>query len=403
MSQSISPLKRLFKDKEQNAKNKDKLAKYLEKITEQTSNNCRLVDGINYVNFDECKEPVMSLEESEPYLSVYYKYEGDFIVREIKHEPILSKKSLRYTVFPILYKEIWDNYKTQQELNWSVNEIDLSKDVDDWTNKLSENDRIFIMYVLAFFASADGIVNANIKQNIIDHLTIKEAECAYSEQFRMENVHGEMYSLMIETFIKDQILKNKLINSIKTMPAMRKKVAWCERWIKSDKTIAHKMFAFSIVEGIFFSGSFASIFWLKTREGNLMEGLRASNTFIARDEAMHVQLTQLIFKEFTNRLKQEVVHEMIKEAVLIEDEFINEALRCNLIGMNSALMSQYIKYVSDTLLVQFDYEKLYNVENPFEFMNRIGVYLKDNFFERRATSYGNAIAKVKNFATDKEI
>ena len=200
------------------------------------------------------------------------------------------------------------------------------------------------MYVLAFFASADGIVNANIKKNLIDVVRIKEAECAYGKQFEMENAHGEMYSLMLDTFVKDETLKKKLIEAIKTMPSIKRKAQWCKKWIDSDKTYAHKLVAFAIVEGIFFSGSFASIFWLKTRPGSIMPGLRKSNKFIARDENKHVDLASLLNALLKNRLKESVIYEMFDEAIVIEEEFINASLPCRLLGMNAALMSQYIKY-----------------------------------------------------------
>lgn len=270
----------------------------------------------------------------------------------------------------------------------------MAKDVAHWENSLSNDDRLFIMSVLAYFASGDGIVNANIKQNLIDVVKIKEAECAYGKQFEMENAHGEMYSLMLDTFVKDPVLKQKLINSIKTMSGIKKKTEWCEKWINSDKTYAHKLVAFAIVEGIFFSGSFASIFWLKTRPGSIMPGLRKSNKFIARDENLHVELACLLYSLLTNRLKESVIHEILKEAIDIEIEFINESLPCRLLGMNANLMSQYIKYCADRLLVQLNYHKLYNATNPFEYMKKIDTFCKENFFENRADGYSDS--KINN-------
>ena len=363
------------------------------KLNEKTGENAfnilnDLNDMVFFSDTMETKEEPTELEDTEPYLPSYRKYCDDFINKDIVIEPILSKTSSRFAVHPIVFEKIWDLYKLQLQNNWTVEEVDLAKDVDDWEHLLNHNDRIFLMHVLAFFASADGIVNANIKENIIDHITIKEAECAYSKQFEMENAHGEMYSLMIDTYIgKNGVLKNKLFNSIKTMPAMKKKTEWCMKWIKSDKPFCHKMLAFAIVEGIFFSGSFASIFWLKLRKGNPMVGLIKSNQFIARDEAIHVKLAVAIYELLKNRIKQSVVNEMIKEAVEIEKEFINYALKCDMIGMSSKLMSTYIEYVSDQLLVQFGYNKLYNVDNPLEYMNKIGMNDKVNFFEARNTAY----------------
>lgn len=345
------------------------------------------------IAFIEPEKKTQTVEETEPYLPAYQQHQHDF-QSTISFEPILSLTSQRYTVYPIKYPTIWTNYKSQLIVNWVVEEVDLSTDVDHWNTKLDNNDRKFIMHVLAFFATADGIVNANIKQNLIDVVTIKEAECAYGKQFEMENAHGEMYSLMLDTFIKDPKLKDQLINSIETMQSVKKKANWCKKWIDSDKTYAHKLIAFAIVEGVFFSGSFASIFWLKTRSGSIMPGLRKSNKFIARDESRHVELACNLYELLTNRLKEQVVFEIFKEAIEIEDEFINESLPCRLIGMNSVLMSQYIKYVADRLLFQLGYNKLYNVTNPFEYMNKIDVYCKENFFESRNDEYNDS--KINN-------
>ncbi|MEM3062062.1 MAG: ribonucleotide-diphosphate reductase subunit beta [Nitrososphaerota archaeon] len=329
-------------------------------------------------------------EDDNSYLIAYYRYRDDFIGTTIEEEPILSSKSSRYTVYPIQYPRVWKNYKDQLKLNWFVEEVDLAKDLNDWETKLDDDDRRFIMHILAFFAAADGIVNANIKKNLIDVVKIKEAECAYGKQFEMENAHGEMYSLMLETFVKDDNLKNNLINSIKTMPSVRKKAIWCRKWIDSDKTYAHKLVAFAIVEGIFFSGSFASIFWIKTRPGSLMKGLRKSNKFIARDENKHVELACILYSLLRNKLKENVVFAIIEEAVEIESEFIRSALPCPLLGMNAELMVQYVKYVADRLLVQLGYQKKYKVENPFEFMKKIDTFVKSNFFEERNDSYTQA-------------
>ena len=329
-------------------------------------------------------------EVLEEYLKAYHKYVDDFIDPIIVDEPILSSSSERYTIYPVKYKDVWNNYKNQLKLHWVVEEVDLSKDILHWMNDLNPSDRFFIMHVLAFFASSDGIVNANIKKNLIDVVKIMEAQCAYGKQFDMENTHGEMYSLMIDTFVKDEDLKDKLFRSISTMPSIKKKAEWCKKWIDSDKTYAHKLVAFAIVEGIFFSGSFASIFWLKTRPGSLMPGLRKSNKFISRDEYKHVELAYILFRLLKNKLKESVVYEILDEAVKIEDEFINVSLPCKLIGMNANLMSQYIKYCADRLLVELGYRKKYNVENPFEYMKKIDTFCKENFFEGRNDAYTDA-------------
>lgn len=342
---------------------------------------------IIFETYDDTKEIVLS---EEYYLVAYNKYNTDFSNEQIKIEPILSETSAQDTIFPIKYNTVWQNYKTQKSLHWVAEEIDMSKDYEHWTQKLSKNDRKFIMHVLAFFAASDGIVNANIKKNLIDLIKIKEAECAYGTQFAMENIHGEMYSIMLDLFISNDKLKQNLINSVKTMPPIIKKAQWAKKWIDCDKTFAHKLVAFAIVEGVFFSGSFASIFWLKTRPGSIMPGLIKSNKFIARDEAQHVELACIIYSLLTNRLKESIVYEIMEEAILIEEEFINSSLPCKLLGMNAELMTQYIKYTADRILVQLGYNKKYNVTNPFEYMKKIDTFVKANFFEERNDSYSNS-------------
>ncbi|BCS83274.1 ribonucleotide reductase small subunit [Cotonvirus japonicus] len=360
--------------------------------------NTKNQTNIKFIEIAKTLETDNTIEDTEPYLPSYSKYVDDFENGLIEIEPILSITSERYTVYPIVYSKVYENYKDQLKLNWTVEEIDLAGDVNDWNNILSENDKIFLMHTLAFFASADGIVNANIKNNLIDVVKIKEAECAYGKQFEMENVHGEMYSLMLTTFVKDDFTRNNLVNAIKTMPSIKKKADWCKKWIDSDKTYAHKLVAFAIVEGVFFSGSFASIFWLKTRDVAVMQGLILSNKFIARDENKHVELACILYSLLKNRLLESVVYEIIDEAVNIENEFINDSLPCRLLGMNSKLMSQYIKYVADRLLVELGYNKKYNVENPFDFMQKIDVFVKANFFEARNDAYSNAnIGNVREF------
>ena len=324
----------------------------------------------------------------------YIKYRNDFENEVIVSEPILSDESERFTVYPINHWTIWAIYKNMLACNWGVEEVDLSKDINQWENILEESDKRFIMNVLAFFAAFDGIVNCNIKQNLIDVVKIKEAECAYGKQFEMENVHGEMYSLMLDTFVKDDVLKENLINSIETMPTIKAKAQWCKKWIESDKSYAHKLVAFAIVEGVFFSGAFASIFWLKSRPGNLMPGLIKSNRFIARDEALHVDLACAMYALLKNRLKQEIVFEIMEEAVEIEIAFIIESLPERLLAINSDLMTQHIKMCADRLLVQLGYEKLYRAEKCLDFMDKIDVYCKVNFFESRNDEYADS--KINN-------
>ncbi len=322
-------------------------------------------------------------------MEAYHRYSDDFI-KPIQNEPLFEEENRRYSVFPIKYQGIWAIHVEMNSVHWTVEEIDLSKDLRDWVEKLSDDDRTFLKHVLAFFASADGIVNANISENVFRKIVVKEAECAFGKQYDMENVHGHMYSLLLDVLITDLEEKDRLFRSIETMPCIAKKADWCERWINSDKPYSHKLVAFAVVEGVFFSGSFASIFWLKTRPGSVMPGLRKSNKFIARDESLHVKLACEIFSLLLNHPRQEIVHQIIDEAVLIEDEFINEALKCRLLGMNSILMSQYIRYCADRLMVQLGYEKKYNVEMPLEYMKKIDSFCKTNQFEHREDNYSDA-------------
>lgn len=377
----------------------DELLNNIENIKSEETNDLSIIK--NTISFlPETAEEKMT---NEKYLESYYKYSHDFSDSSIVEEDILSEKNKRYTIFPIQYQTVWKNYKTQLKNNWVVEEVDLSKDIFDWNNKLSDDDRLFLMYVLAFFAIADGLVNSNIQENLINAVTIKEAECAYGKQQEMENAHGEQYSLLVDTYIKDQTLKNNIFNSIKTMHSIKRKAEWCKKWINSDKTYAHKLVAFAIVEGVFFSGSFASIFWLKTRAGRIMPGLRKANRFIARDEATHVALAVTLYGLLHNKLKESIVYEIIDEAVTIEDEFINDSLPCKLLGMNSLLMTQYIKYVSDRLLVQLGYNKKYLVSNPFDFMNKIDTYVKNNMFEDRTDTYQDSKIDNPRKSSDFEI
>jgi ribonucleoside-diphosphate reductase subunit M2 len=323
------------------------------------------------------------------YLESYKKYQDDFSSSTILPETILSGENFRYTIFPIAqeYRAIWDLYKKQISAFWVAEEIDLSKDINHW-KLLDEGEKHFLKYVLAFFAASDGIVNTNLRERFCNDIKIKEAECFYTFQEAIENIHGEMYSILLDTFIHDKKESELMINAIQTIPCIKKKAIWCEKWIGSEKTFAHRVIAFAIVEGVFFSGSFASIFWLKNRD--IMPGLIGSNTFIARDEGMHVEFACILYSLLKNRLKYDVVKEIMMEAVSIEKEFINIAIPCRMLGMNSQLMSQYIEYTADRLMNMLGYKKIYRSENPFEFMEKIDVDIKSNFFERRANSYQNA-------------
>jgi len=302
-------------------------------------------------------------------------------------ELLLSEEEKRFTLFPIRHMGIWAEYKKQQAAHWTAEEIDLSKDINDW-EKLNKDEQHFIKNVLAFFAGSDGIVNLNLLERFTNDVQILEAKVAYTYQAMMENVHSEMYSLLIETYIKDDKEKNILFNAIEHIPCIKKKAEWALKWIGSTKSFAHRLVAFAVVEGIFFSGSFCSIFWLKER--NLMPGLTSSNEFIARDEGMHCEFACLLYSMLSKKLDLETVHSIFKEAVDIEKEFIIDSLPCNLIGMNSVLMGEYIEYVADVWIERLGYPKIYKARNPFHFMEAISLEGKTNFFENRPTQYQKA-------------
>ena len=303
-------------------------------------------------------------------------------------EVIFKENPDRFVLFPIKYNDIWEMYKKAIGSIWTVEEIDLSKDHRDW-NTLSEDEKHFIENILAFFAGSDGIVLENLGQRFCNDIQIPEARCFYGFQIAMENIHSEMYSLLIDTLISDNTKKNKLFNAIHEVPSIKKKANWAYKWIEDRKSnYATRLIAFAAVEGIFFSGAFCSIFWLKKR--GIMAGLSASNELISRDEALHTEFAVLIYSYLKNKLTSEEVNSIIKEAVDIEKEFIIDSIPCKLIGMNSDLMSQYIEFVADRLLVQLGYDKLYNSSNPFEFMEMISLEGKTNFFEKRVTEYSKA-------------
>jgi len=309
-------------------------------------------------------------------------------------EELLTETKNRFVIYPIKYDKIWKMFKTAESSFWTAEEIDLGKDIDDW-NKLSDNERYFIKNILAFFAASDGIVNENLAGRFYNEVAIPEAKAFYGFQIAMEIIHSEMYSLMIDTFIKDTDEKGNLFNAMDTIPCIRKKADWALKWIEDKDTIfAKRLIAFAVVEGIFFSGAFCSIFWLKER--GLMPGLCTSNEFISRDEGLHCEFAVLLYSMIKNRLSQQDVFDLINESVNIEIEFITESIPCNLLGMNALLMEEYIKFVADRLLVQLGYEKLYNAKNPFPFMDRISLEHKTNFFENRESNYSKAKVGQKN-------
>lgn len=303
-------------------------------------------------------------------------------------EPILEDNPNRFVLFPIEHDDIWKFYKDSEASFWTAEEIDLSQDLTDWENKLNDDERFFIKHVLAFFAASDGIVNENLAENFVAEVQYTEAKFFYGFQIMMENIHSETYSLLIDTYIKDNKEKDYLFNAIETFPPVRKKADWALRWIENG-SFAERIVAFAAVEGIFFSGSFCSIFWLKKR--GLMPGLTFSNELISRDEGMHMDFACLLYNNhIVNKLSKEKVTKIITDAVDIEKEFVTESLPVRLIGMNSDLMNQYIEFVADRLLGELGCEKVFNSTNPFDFMDMISLQGKTNFFEKRVAEYQKA-------------
>jgi ribonucleoside-diphosphate reductase beta chain len=301
-------------------------------------------------------------------------------------EPILKENPNRFVLFPIQNDEVWQMYKKAEASFWTAEEIDLSQDLKDWEN-LNDGERHFISHVLAFFAASDGIVNENLAVNFMNEVQIPEARCFYGFQIMMENIHSETYSLLIDTYVKKQSEKDHLFNALETVPAVGKKGEWALKWIESEN-FAERLIAFAAVEGIFFSGSFCSIFWMKKR--GLMPGLTFSNELISRDEGLHCDFACLLYKMLVNKLPEERVQEIIRDAVTIEQEFVTDALPVDLIGMNAKLMSQYIEFVADRLLGELGCKKIYNSTNPFDFMEMISLQGKTNFFEKRVGEYQKA-------------
>ncbi|XP_043284913.1 ribonucleoside-diphosphate reductase subunit M2 B [Venturia canescens] len=304
---------------------------------------------------------------------------------DITLEPLLRENPKRFVIFPIQWQDIWDMYKKAEASFWTVDEVDLSKDYSDWKN-LNKDERHFISHVLAFFAASDGIVNENLVERFSQEVQVTEARCFYGFQVAMENVHSEMYSLLIETYIKNPNEKDFLFNAIENLPCVAKKANWALNWINNDEaTFAERVVAFAAVEGIFFSGSFAAIFWLKKR--GIMPGLTFSNELISRDEGLHCDFACLMFKHIVQKPTEERVISIIRDAVTIEQEFLTEALPVNMIGMNCDLMKTYIEFVADRLLGELDCPKIYNSENPFDFMEHISLEGKTNFFEKKVGEY----------------
>jgi ribonucleoside-diphosphate reductase subunit M2 len=307
---------------------------------------------------------------------------------KIQAEPLLAPDDNRFVMFPIQHDDIWKMYQKQVDCFWRPEEIDLTKDLVIWES-LNADEKMFISMILAFFAASDGIVLENLASRFMRDVQLSEARAFYGFQIAMENIHSHTYSLLIETYIKDKEEKGKLFNAIENFPCIKKKSDWAQKWIHDNRSsFASRLIAFACVEGIFFSGAFCSIYWLKKR--GLMPGLTFSNELISRDEALHCEFAVLLYSKLNKKLEQIRIHEIIKEAVEIETEFICEALPCRLIGMNSELMTQYIKFVADRLCVQLGYKKIYNVTNCFPWMELISLESKTNFFEKRVSEYALA-------------
>lgn len=319
-------------------------------------------------------------------------------------EPLLTPNPHRYVIFPIVHDDLWRKYKEHVSVFWRPEEVDLSKDARDWAT-LTEGEQHFIKRILGFFAGSDGIIMENLAQRFSVEVQVPEARQFYAVQMMMESVHSESYSLLIDTYIDDRAEKLEILRSIQTVPCIQKKAEWAQAWISSEEAdFATRLLAFAAIEGVFFSGAFCSIFWLKQR--GLMPGLTASNEFIARDEGLHTDFACLLYSKCRHRLPVARAHQLIGEAVAIEKEFITEALPCSLIGMSAARMAEYIQFVADRLLVSLGYPRLWGTANPFPWMERISLEGKDNFFEKRVTNYALAgigvDAEKMEFALDED-
>ena len=304
---------------------------------------------------------------------------------KINSEPLLTPNDKRFVMFPIEHDDIWKMYKKQIDCFWRAEEIDLTKDLTDW-NRLEKDEQYFISMILAFFAASDGIVLENLATRFMGDVQVSEARAFYGFQIAMENIHSQCYSLLIDTYIKDEENKERLFNAIDTFPCIKKKADWAKKWIADNRSsFATRLVAFACIEGIFFSGAFCSIFWLKKR--GLMPGLTFSNELISRDEALHTEFAILLYSKLQKKINKSRIYEIVREAVEIETEFICDALPCRIIGMNSDLMTQYIQFVADRLCLQLGYDKIYGTANPFPFMELISLESKTNFFEKRVADY----------------
>jgi len=309
-------------------------------------------------------------------------------------EPLLTPDDNRFVMFPIKHDDIWQMYKKQVDCFWRAEEIDLSKDMNDW-NSLNADEQMFLSMILAFFAASDGIVLENLAERFMSEVQVSEARAFYGFQIAMENIHSQVYSMLIETYVKNEEEKSRLFNAINVFPCIKRKSDWAQKWIHDNRSsFATRLVAFACVEGIFFSGAFCSIYWMKKR--GLMPGLTFSNELISRDEALHCEFAILLYSKLVKKMSKTKFNDLIKEAVGIETEFICEALPCRLIGMNSQLMTEYIQFVADRLCLQMGYEKIYNAKNPFDFMELISLETKTNMFEKKIDAYALANKTMAN-------
>ncbi|XP_033253175.1 ribonucleoside-diphosphate reductase subunit M2-like [Drosophila miranda] len=363
------------------AASKENIADNMEKFSLKSPSKKLLTENARKISFvNEENGAVKEAETSKAAQSLMENTGSPF---DPSIEPLLRENPRRFVIFPIQYHDIWQMYKKAEASFWTVEEVDLSKDATDWA-RLTDNERYFISHVLAFFAASDGIVNENLVERFSQEVQITEARCFYGFQIAMENVHFEMYSVLIDTYIREPQERDYLFNAIETMPAVKRKVDWAMSWISSKSAnFAERIIAFAAVEGIFFSGSFGSIFWLKKR--GLMAGLTFSNELISRDEGLHSDFAVLMYHHLVQRPKR--IIEIIRDAVEIEQEFLTEALPVNLIGMNCVLISQYIEFVADRLLGELGVGKIYNTKNPLNFMEMISLDGKTNFFEKKVAEY----------------
>ena len=301
-------------------------------------------------------------------------------------EPLLQENADRFVMFPIKHNDVWSLYKKAVDSFWRAEEVDLSRDIEDWTNKLNEDERYFISMILAFFAASDGIVNENLAMRFSNDVPVPEVRAFYAFQSAIENIHSEMYSLLIETYIRDGAEKDRLFHSLQNFPFIKKKADWAIRYINDGRSSFHvRLVAFLCVEGIFFSGAFSAIYWLKKR--GVMPGLTFSNELISRDEALHAEFAVLLYSKLQKKLPKKRIHEIVRDAAEIEKEFMSDALPCRMIGMNADLMCQYIEFVADRICLQLGYDVIYGSKNPFDFMELISIEGKTNFFERKVSEY----------------